>query len=389
LRFSKRVENLPPYLFVNISQKIAQKRANGEEVISFAIGDPDIPTPDYIIEELIRAAKNPVNHQYPESDGLPEFKRAVANWYSQRFNVSLDASREVVSLIGAKEGIAHIALCLIDEGDIALITDPGYPVYTFGTKLCGGIPYYLPIEASNNYLPDLETIPSDIVRKAKVLWLNYPNNPTGATANLEYFNKVVKFAKSHDIAVCHDGPYTEVAYDGYRPVSFLQAEGAKEVGIEFHSLSKSYNMAGWRIGMAVGNPFIIDALRRMKSNIDSGIPRSIQRMAIAALTGPQDCIIEHNVIYQKRRDKLVKVLNDIGLACEAPLGSLYIWAKCPEGYSSAGLAEELLEKWCIVITPGVGYGVHGEGYVRLSLTLPDIQLEKGLHKLIEWKGSKQ
>jgi LL-diaminopimelate aminotransferase len=387
LRFSKRVENLPPYLFVDIIKKITAKRAQGEEIISFAIGDPDLPTPVHIIDELVQASRNPVNHQYPESEGLPEFKKAVAAWYNQRFDITLDAEKEVVSLIGAKEGIAHISLCLIDEGDIALITDPGYPVYSIGTKLCGGTPYYLPITQTNRYLPDLVSIPRKILKRAKVLWLNYPNNPTGATANLDFFNQAVEFAKKNDIVICHDGPYTEVSFDGFKPVSFLQAAGAKAVGIEFHSLSKSYNMTGWRIGMAVGNAAVIDALRRMKSNLDSGIPKAIQRMAIAALKGPQDCIAEHNRLYQARRDKLVKALNEVGLTCQAPKGSLYIWAKCPPGYTSAGLTDELIEKVGVVVTPGAGYGIHGEGYIRLSLTISAENLDKGLHKISQWKNN--
>ncbi len=387
MRFSKRVTDLPPYLFVEISKKMAAKRARGEEIISFAIGDPDIATPVHIIDELVKAARDPVNHQYPESEGLPEFKKSVSAWYQQRFNITLNAEKEVVSLIGAKEGIAHIALCLIDEGDIALMTDPGYPVYSIGTKLCGGIPYYLPVNEANHYLPDLESIPQNVLKRSKVLWLNYPNNPTGATAGLDFFNRAVEFAKQNDLVICHDGPYTEVSYDGYQPVSFLQARGAKEVGIEFHSLSKSYNMTGWRIGMAVGNPNVIDALRRMKSNLDSGVPKAIQRMAISALNGPQDCITEHNLIYQRRRDKMVNTLNKLGLYCRSPQASLYIWAKCPYGYTSAGLAAELIDRAGVVVTPGTGYGPQGEGYIRLSLTISDENLEKGLHKLSQWKNN--
>jgi LL-diaminopimelate aminotransferase len=385
LKLAQRVRDLPPYLFVDITKKIAQKRARGEEIISFAIGDPDIPTPQHIIEALQTAALDPYNHQYPESEGLPEFKRAVAAWYKQRFDVNLDADKEVVSLIGAKEGIAHIALCLIDAGDIALITDPGYPVYSIGTRLCGGIPHYLPIDESNQYLPDLDSIPGECLKKARVLWLNYPNNPTGSVANLEFFEKAVNFAMRHNLVICHDAPYTEVAFDGYQPVSILQVQGAKEACIEFHSFSKTYNMTGWRIGMAVGNPTVIDALKRLKSNLDSGIPKSIQKMAIAALQGSQDCITEHNRRYQDRRDRLVHVLNEIGLNCQTPRGGLYIWAKCPAGYTSAGLASELIDKIGVVVTPGTGYGQHGEGYIRLSLTISDANMQKGLHKLKTWK----
>jgi LL-diaminopimelate aminotransferase len=271
---------------------------------------------------------------------------------------------------------------------VALVPDPGYPVYAIGTTLCGGTPYYLPLNENNKFLPDLDTIPADILKKAKLLWLNYPNNPTGAVADLSYFNRAIEFAKKHNLAICHDGPYTEVAYEGYRPVSFMQAPGARDVGIEFHSLSKSYNMTGWRIGMAVGNTVLIDALRRMKSNLDSGIPQAIQYMAITAFEGPQDCIEEHNHIYQRRRDKVVKTLNALGIQAKPPKASLYIWAKVPQGYTSTEFADDLLEQVNIVVTPGNGYGPNGEGYIRLSLTISDEMLDKGLAKLGQWKNRK-
>jgi LL-diaminopimelate aminotransferase len=388
MKFSQRVENLPPYLFVQISKKIAAKKARGEEVISFGIGDPDIPTPPHVIEELCKTARDPANHRYPESEGLPELRKAIAFWYQKRFAVTLDPEKEVLPLIGAKEGIAHIALCMIDPGDIALIPDPAYPVYAIGTNLCGGKPYYLPINDKNRFLPDLDSIPPEILKKSRVLWLNYPNNPTGAVADLSFFNRAVEFARKNGIAICHDGPYTEVFYEGYRPVSFLQADGARETGIEFHSLSKSYNMTGWRIGMAVGNASIIDALRRIKSNLDSGIPQAIQYMAITALTQSQDCIEEHNRIYQRRRDRVIQTLNRLGIQANPPRASLYIWAKCPEGYTSAEFAEDLLEQVGVVVTPGTGYGPNGEGYIRLSLTIADSALEKGLVRLGEWKNKK-
>ena len=386
MKFSRRVENLPPYLFVEISRKIAAKKAKGEEVISFGIGDPDIPTPPHVIDKLCQAARDPVNHRYPETEGLPELRQAIAEWYKRRFGVSLEADKEVLPLIGAKEGIAHIALCFIDPGDMALVPDPGYPVYSVSTMLAGGEPYYLPLRVENDFLPDLEAIPAYVLERAKLLWLNYPNNPTGAVAELDFFNRAVEFARQHGLVVCHDGPYSEVAFDGYQPVSFMQTDGAKEVGVEFHSLSKSYNMTGWRIGMVVGNAEMVDALKRVKSNLDSGIPQAIQHAAIEALTGNQDCIQEHNLIYQKRRDLVIEALNRIGLEAEPPKASLYIWAKVPEGYTSVGLAADLLDKVGIVVTPGVGYGKNGEGYVRLSLTIPDAELAKGLSKLIEWKN---
>lgn len=388
MRTARRIENLPPYLFVEISRKIAEKRAHGEDVISLAVGDPDIPTPRHIITRLCQAAQDPQNHRYPESEGLPEFRRAIAQWYERRFSVTLDPDREVLPLIGAKEGIGHIALCFIDPGDIALVPDPAYPVYSIGTMFAGGSSHYMPLTEDNDFLPDLDRIPGGIARKAKILWINYPNNPTAAVAELEFFKQVVAFAKKYDIAVCHDGPYTEVAFDGYRPVSFLEAAGAREAGVEFHSLSKSYNMTGWRVGMVVGNAGIIDALRRVKSNLDSGIPQAIQHAAIEALTGPQDCVSEHNAIYQRRRDRLLQTLSQIGLKAKPPRASLYIWARVPDGYTSLEFATSLLEEAGVVVTPGTSYGKHGEGYIRLSLTTPDERLEEALARLTAWHKQK-
>jgi LL-diaminopimelate aminotransferase len=388
MQIAKRISELQPYLFVEISRKIAEKRAKGEEVISFAIGDPDIPTPPNIIERLCREAQEPANHRYPESAGLPELSETIAKWYQTRFDVSLDTD-EVLPLIGAKEGIAHIAFCFIDPGDIALVTDPCYPVYPVGTSLAGGEVHYLPINEKNNYLPDLNSVPQDVVKRAKMLWINYPNNPTAAVADLDFYNRVVEFAKKNDIIVCHDGPYTEVAYDGYQPVSFLQAEGARDVGVEFHSLSKTYNMTGWRIGMVVGNAEIVGALRTLKSNLDSGIPQAIQYMAIEALSGPQECIAEHNAIYQRRRDLVVEVLENIGLEVKTPQASLYVWAKVPEGYNSVDFTADLLDQVNVAVTPGTGYGKGGEGYVRLSLTVPDAALVKGLSRLSGWRNTRR
>jgi len=388
MKLSKRIENLPPYLFVEISRKIAEKKAKGEEVISFAIGDPDIPTPPHIIDRLCHAAQDPSNHRYPETDGLPELRQAIAGWYEKRFGVSFDANKEVLPLIGSKEGIAHVALCFIDPGDVALVPDPAYPVYSISTELAGGKPYYMPLTEENNFLPDLEAIPADILGRAKLLWLNYPNNPTGAVADLDFFNRVVKFAQRHNLAICHDGPYSEVAFDGYRPASFMQADGAREVAVEFHSCSKSYNMTGWRIGMAIGNAEMINALMRIKSNLDSGVPQTIQCAAIEALTGPQDCIKEHNDTYQRRRDLLVDVLNKIGLEAQSPKAGLYIWAKVPRGYTSIETADSLLEEVGVVVTPGIGYGRSGENYVRLSLTISDTSLMKGLSRLTEWRKAR-
>jgi len=389
MKVARRIENLKPYLFVEINKKIAEKKAKGEEVVSFAIGDPDIPTPPHIINRLCQAAQDPANHRYPESEGLPELHQAIAEWYKRRFNVTLDPATEVLPLIGSKEGIGHIAFCFIDPGDIALVPDPAYPVYSVGTQLAGGRPYYLSLKQENGFLPNLKSVRDFILKQTRVLWLNYPNNPTGAVAGLDFFNQVVAFARQNNILVCHDGPYSEVAFDGYQPVSFMQADGAKDVGVEFHSLSKSYNMTGWRIGMVVGNAEAVSALRTLKSNLDSGIPQAIQYMAIEALNGPQDCVAEHNAVYQRRRDLIVEVLNNIGLEVTVPKASLYVWAKVPEGYNSVDFTTDLLEQVGVAVTPGVGYGQSGEGYVRLSLTIPDASLVKGLSRLSGWRNTRR
>jgi LL-diaminopimelate aminotransferase len=386
MQLAKRVQDLPPYLFVGITKKIAEKKARGEDVISFAIGDPDMPTPQHILDRLCQAARDPANHRYPESDGLPELRRAVATWYERRFGLAFDPDREVVPLIGSKEGIGHVALCFIDPGDLALVTDPGYPVYSVGTMFAGGDCHFLPLTEENAFLPDLDAVPDDAARRAKMLWINYPNNPTSAVAGLDFFEKVASFAGKHNIAVCHDAPYTEVAFDGYSPVSFLQAPGARDVGMEFHSLSKSYNMTGWRIGMAVGNAEMVGALTRVKSNIDSGIPQAIQYAAIEALLGDQSCVAEHNAVYQRRRGLVMNTLDRIGLRANPPLASLYIWARIPDGYTSLDYCARLLDETSVVVTPGSGYGTCGEGYVRLSLTTPDDRLEEGLSRLEKWGG---
>ena len=387
MRLARRIEKLPPYLFTAISRKIAEKRAAGVDVISFAIGDPDLPTPRHILDALHEAAEVPANHRYPESDSLPELRRAVASWYERRFGLQLDPDKEVLPTIGSKEGIANVAYCLIDPGDVALIPDPGYPVYRAGTLFAGGEPYYMPLEEENGFLPDFSAIPDDVARRAKVMWLNYPNNPTAAVADLAFFDEAIAFAKRYDIAICHDGPYSEVAYDGYKPVSFLQAGGARDVGIEFHSLSKTYNMTGWRIGMAVGNATLINALFRIKDNVDSGINQAIQRMGIAALEGPQDWIEERNAVFQRRRDTLVDALQTIGMRVTPPKASLYIWARVPDGFTSADFATRLIEEIGVVVTPGPGYGQHGEGFVRLSITAPDERVAEGARRIVEWGAS--
>ena len=386
MQLARRVEALPPYLFAEISKKIAAKRAEGHDVVTFAIGDPDLPTPKHILDAFHRAADDPANHRYPESEGLPELRQSIADWYERRFEVKFDPQTETLPLIGSKEGIGHIALCFIDPGDIALVPDPGYPVYEIGTMFAGGESYKIPCTREGGWKPDFDAIPADVARKAKIIWLNYPNNPTGATAELGFFERAVAWAKQYDVAILHDNPYCDVAYDGYKPVSIFQVPGARDVAVEFNSWSKIYNMTGWRIGMVVGNPQMVDALMRVKSNIDSGIPQAIQKMAIEAVYGPQDCIEEHNAIYQRRRDRMVEVLRGIGLEVEMPKASLYIWAKLPNGVTSAEYAARLIEDCSVVVTPGRGYGENGEGYIRLSVTTPDDRLEEGLKRLSAWKG---
>ena len=388
MNFASRVQKIPPYLFVEISRKIARKRAEGVEVISFGIGDPDLETPTPVIDVLRETAWDAPNHRYPESEGLPEFRKAAADWYQRRFGVSLNPDSEVISLIGAKEGIGHAALCFIEPGDIALVPDPGYPVYSVGTWFAGGECHWMPLAEENGWLPDLDAIPEDVARKAKVMWLNYPNNPTGAIADMGYFERAVEFAKAYEIAVMHDACYTDVTFDGYRHPSFLQARGAMEVGVEFHSLSKTYNMTGWRLGMAVGNAEMINALLIVKSNLDSGVPQAIQHMGIEALNTSDDWIDERNAVYQARRDKVLAALAEIGLEVDPPKASLYVWARVPDGFTSGGFAEELLDKCDIVVTPGAGYGAYGEGYIRFSLTIQDDLLEEGLKRLATWSGSR-
>ena len=385
MQLADRVEKVPPYLFVEISRKIAAKKAQGIKVISFGIGDPDLATPSSVIDELRNTSLDTPNHRYPETDGLPEFRQAVADWYKKRFKVTLHPDNEILPLIGAKEGIGHASLCFINPGDIALVPDPGYPVYSVGTWFAGGECHWMNLKESEDWLPNLSDIPSDVAKKAKVMWLNYPNNPTGAIVTKEYFKEVIDFAKSYDIAIMHDACYTEVAYDNYKPISFLEVEGAKDVGLEFHSLSKSYNMTGWRIGMAAGNQEMIDALMVIKSNLDSGIPNAVQYMGIEALKATDKEIEARNQIYQSRRDRVVSTLNDIGLKANAPLASLYVWVKVPKGYSSAEFAELLLEERNVVVTAGNGYGPSGEGYIRLSLTISEEDLEEGIDRLKGWQ----
>ncbi|HUW64657.1 MAG TPA: LL-diaminopimelate aminotransferase [Spirochaetia bacterium] len=380
-RESERVRNLPPYLFARIERLIAEKRSAGVDVISLGIGDPDRPTPEHIVAELTRAAHKPENHRYPSSEGMPEFRRAAAGWMRERFGVELDPRTEVVALIGSKEGIAHLPWCYLDPGDLALVPDPAYPVYAGGTLLTGGVPYYLPLEDKNGFLPDLSVIPADVARRAKLLFLNYPNNPTGAVAGREFFEGVVDFAREYEVLVCHDAAYSEISYDGYRAPSILEVPGAAEVAVEIHSLSKTFNMTGWRIGWAAGHKGAVGALARLKSNIDSGVFGAVQEAAIAALTGPREEVAESNMIYKARRDLLVDGLNGLGFRIKPPQAAIYLWVKVPQGHDAASFAEFVLERAGVVITPGTGYGPHGEGWFRLSLTTPTERIREALVRL--------
>ncbi|NMC26531.1 MAG: LL-diaminopimelate aminotransferase, partial [Syntrophomonadaceae bacterium] len=326
------------------------------------------------------------NHQYPSSVGLLEYRQAVAEWYMRRFGVELDPKTEVVSLLGSKEGIAHISFAYLDPGDINLVPDPGYPVYSIGTLLAGGKSHIMPLKAENRYLPVLEDIPAAIARQAKIMFINYPNNPIGAVADLEFYSRVVEFARHYDILVCHDAAYSEMSYDGIKPPSFLQVPGAKDVGIEFHSLSKTYNMTGWRIGWACGNQEAIEVLGRIKSNIDSGVFQAIQYAAIEALRGPQECVAQANAIYSERRAVAMAGLERMGWKVTPPQASFYFWAPVPKGYTSASFAELVLEKTGVIITPGNGYGEYGEGFFRIALTVSKERLEEAFERMYDALG---
>lgn len=378
---ARRIKNLPPYLFARIEKLMAEKKAAGVDVISLGIGDPDMPTPDYIIEELKKEAENPANHQYPSSAGMLSYRQAVAGWYQDRFGVRLDPAREVVSVIGSKEGIAHISWCYLNPGDTVLVPDPGYPVYAGGSILAGAEPYYMSLRRENGFLPDLDEIPAEVARRAKMMFINYPNNPTGAVAGDEFYHRVIDFAKAYNILIIHDAAYSEMAYDGYTPPSFLQYPGAGEVGIEFHSVSKTYNMTGWRIGWAAGHPDVVESLGRLKSNIDSGQFQAIQYAAIKGLTGAKGPVQEMRMIYQERRDIMVDALNSMGWNLEKPKATFYVWAPVPEGHTSESFAELVLEKAGVVITPGTGYGENGAGYFRIALTVSKERMMEALDRM--------
>ncbi len=381
MRFQKseRLQKLPPYLFAEIERKKKAAIRAGRDIINLGIGDPDQPTPKFIIDELARAAYDPKNHQYALDNGLPALREACAGWYARRFGVRLNPETEVWPLIGSKEGIAHFPLAVLDAGDVALVPEPGYPPYHSGTIFAGGEPYPVPLKRENNFLPDLEELERNLPAKAKLLFLNYPNNPTAAVAGLDFFERVVEFAKKHSIIVASDAAYTEIYYEE-PPVSFLQAEGAREVGVEFHSLSKTFNMTGWRIGFAVGNREMVGALGQLKSNLDSGIFQAIQQAAIVALESREERK-ELISLYRRRRDTLVGGLRALGWEVEAPKATFYVWIPIPDRNSSAEFAEFLLEKADVVVTPGIGFGPSGEGYIRAALTVDERRINEAVERI--------
>ena len=381
MNLARRMRSIPPYLFADLDRKRAALRAKGVDVINLGIGDPDLPTPPHIIDALAAAARDPATHPYPPYEGTREFRQAVAGWYGRRFGVTLDPDREVLALIGSKEGLAHIPWVFVDPGDPVLVSDPGYPVYAVATLMAEGEPVPVPLDPARGWLPDLSAIPDAIARRARVFFLNYPNNPTGATADLAFFEDVVAFARRWDILVVHDNTYSEIAYEGYRPPSFLQAPGAMEVGIEFHSLSKTYCMTGWRLGFAVGNREAVQALATLKTNIDSGQFTAIQVAGCAALTGPQDAVRERVATWERRRNVAVQGLRAAGLDVPMPRATFYLWIRVPSGFDSVGFAAHLLEHAGVVVTPGIGYGTRGSGYIRISLTAPDERIAEAIQRI--------
>jgi LL-diaminopimelate aminotransferase len=378
MRPAKRVETLPPYMFAELDRKIEAKRSEGADVISLGVGDPDQPTPRHVVEALQEAAEDPATHQYPSYWGLPALRKAIAGWYGSRFGVDVDADAEVLPLVGSKEGIAHLAWAFVDPGDEVLVPDPGYPVYAASTLLAGGTPVSLPVPSERGFLLDLSE--ATVTENTRVLWLNYPSNPTAAVADDRLFQEAVAFAREHGLLLAHDAAYSEMTYDGYVAPSVLQVDGARDVALEFGSLSKTYNMTGWRVGWAVGNAEAIRALSTLKTNIDSGVFNAIQRAAVVALTGPVEPVEEMRAIYAKRRDVVVETLNSLGWDLEPPRGSLYVWFPTRER-SSAGFCELLLERAAVVVSPGPGYGAGGEGYARISLTVPDDRLAEAMDRI--------
>ena len=383
IEYADRIKQLPPYLFEEID-KAKQKALNeGRPIIDLGVGDPDRATPDFIVKKLHQASLDPATHKYALNKGLRSLREQMAEWYKERFNITLDPDTEILPLMGSKDGIAHIPLAFINPGDEVLVPDPGYPPYVSGTIFAGGKVHYMPLKVENNFLPDLDAIDEKTAAKVKLMHVNYPNNPTGAVCDVSFYEKVTAFAKKHNIIVCADSAYTEISFDGYVPPSFLEADGAKEVGIEFHSLSKTFNMTGWRIGMAVGNKDVLAGLAKVKSNVDSGVFTAIQFAAIEALKRGAGLKSEFNKQYAQRRDVLLGGLNDAGWKISKPVATFYVWAPVFGEYDSAGLAKALLEKTDIVVTPGSGFGKNGEGYVRMALTVGPDKLREAVGRVKE------
>ncbi len=380
-QLARRLSKLPPYLFAEIDRLRQEAIRRGMDIINLGIGDPDLPTPPHIVHRMQEAAADRRNHQYPSYEGMLSFRQAAADWYSKRFGVTLDPVTEVLSLIGSKEGIGHIPLAFVDPGDVVLVPDPGYPVYQAGTIFAEGVPHFMPLTREGGFLPDLLAIPAEALKKARILFLNYPNNPTAALAPRAFFAEAVAFARKHRLILCHDAAYSEVAFDGNLPDSLLAVEGAKEVAIEYHSLSKTYNMTGWRIGFAAGSPEILAGLGRIKTNLDSGVFQAVQEAAIAALKGPQDCVEAMRVVYKERRDALVGGLSALGFAVDRPKATFYVWIGVPKGHTSASFASALLSEVGIVMTPGTGFGRQGEGYIRAALTVDVSRVKEAVDRI--------
>lgn len=380
--FTERLNKLPPYLFVEIDKAKRKARAEKRDIIDLGIGDPDEPTPKEVIESLCKAAQDSKNHHYPLDQGSSIFRERIARWYKEKFQVSLDPEREILPLLGSKEGISHMPLAFINPGDVSLVPDPCYPPYKGGTILAGGAPYLMPLIEENNFLPDLNELSYPILKKAKVIYINYPNNPTASICEKGFFEDVAIFAKKYNLIVASDAAYSEIAFDGYRPASFLKVEGGKETGVEFHSLSKTCNMTGWRIGFVCGNEKIIAGIAKVKSNIDSGVFNAIQMAGITALDIADKHLERMNKIYQERRDALVDGLNKLGWAIKKPKATFYVWARLPKkSKSSIEFARLVLDKADIIITPGIGFGENGEGYVRFALTVSKERIQEAVQRL--------
>ncbi|EDP74933.1 LL-diaminopimelate aminotransferase [Hydrogenivirga sp. 128-5-R1-1] len=378
---AQRLKVLPPYLFAELDRRKQEKLEQGVDVIDLGVGDPDLPTPQPIVEALQRAAENPDNHKYPSYVGMKAYREAVSQWYKRRFDIDLCPDNEVIALIGSKEGVAHFPLAFVQEGDVVICPDPAYPVYKIGTIFAGGEPYTVPLKAENNFLPDIGSIPQDIVDRAKIIWVNYPNNPTSADATEDFYKDLIKWAKKHNIIIASDNAYSEIYLGDRKPISILQMDGAKDVAIEFHSLSKTYNMTGWRIGMAVGNEELVKGLGKVKTNVDSGQFNAVQEAGITALNMPESELDKLRAIYKERREVMTSALRKLGLEPLESDVTFYIWIKVPEGYSSADFVGRLIDEAGIVCTPGNGFGDAGEGYFRISLTVPTERLVEAAKRI--------